>query len=353
MTLRSPVRIASALSALALAACSNCSGAKPSGGSPSSSSKSVQKDGPVVARIGEDVITAEEVKQKLGEQSPFLQARYKDLAHKKEFVQNLVRFEVLAQEAYRRELERQPEVQNTIKKILVQELIRQEFDEKKATYTEQELKDYYDKHVDEFVKPERVRASQIFIAAGADKKDRSKAKQKAAELLSQLKENDAKAAEKHPKHDSYQPNLFADLARKESQDPATQATGGDMRYLAKADMAKQYSSQLADAAFALEEGNQLSGVVEDDKGFRVVKLMNRQLAVNRSFDEQSVKDTIKGRLFREQRTKTFDEYVEKLKTEAKVSIDERVLETVEVPAGAAPPTGMPGVPPQPPVAGQR
>lgn len=351
MTLRSSVRITAALFALALSACSSC-GSKTSG--TSSAPKPVQKDGPVVARVGEDVITADEVKQKLGEQSPFLQARYKDIAHKKEFVQNLVRFEVLSQEAYRRGLDKQPEVQNTVKKILVQELIRQEFDEKKATYTEQELKDYYDKHVDEFVKPERVRASQIFIAAGGDKKDRSKAKQKAADLLSQLKENDAKAAEKHPKHDSYQPNLFADLARKESQDPATQQTGGDMRYLSKADMAKQYSNELADAAFGLEEGNQLSGVVEDEKGFRIVKLMNRQLAVNRSFDEQSVKDTIKGRLFREQRTKTFDEYVEKLKTDAKVSIDEKVLETVEVPAGAAvPPTGMPGIAPQPPVAGQK
>ncbi len=351
MTIRSTLTLAAALCALALAGCNSCGAAK----TVSSAPKAPQKEGPVVARVGEDVITADEVKQKLGEQSPFLQARYRDLAHKKEFVQNLVRFEVLAQEAYRRGLDKQPEVQATLKKVLVQELIRQEFDEKKATYAEQELKDYYDKHLDEFVKPERVRASQIFFAAPAgDKSARSKARQKASEILSQLKDNDTRADDKHPKHSTYQPNLFADLARKESQDPATQATGGDMRYLSKDDMAKQYSQALADAVFSLQESNQLGGVIEDDKGYRVVKLMNRQLAVNRTFDEQSVKDTIKGRLFREQRTKSFDEYVEKLKTDAKVSVDEKVLETVEVPASATPPpTGMPGVPPQPPVAGGR
>ena len=212
---------------------------------------------------------------------------------------------------------------------------------------------HFAKHVDEFVKPERVRASQIFLSGAADDKAaRVKAQKKAAELLGQLKANEAKADAKHPQHAAYKPNLFADLARSDSTDPATQATGGDMRYLSKDEMAQQYSGPLAEAAFALQESNQLAGIVEDEKGFRLVKLMNRQLAVNRSFDEASVKETIKGRLFREQRTKSFDEYVEKLKTDAKVSVDEAVLETVEVPAGAAPAAvGMPSAVPQAPVAG--
>lgn len=345
MTTRSFTRLAPALLALSLSACT-CGKDKGT-----TSSSAPKKEGAVVAKIGDDVLTDVEVKQKLGEQSPFLQARYRDLTHKKEFVNNLVRFEVLAQEAYRRGLDKQPEVQATLKKVLVQELIRQEFDEKKATYTEEELKSYYDKHVDEFVKPERVRASQILVAAeSGDRSARSKAKKKAAELLSSLKENDTKADDKHPKHGDYKPTLFADLAREQSDDPATKGTGGDMRYLSKDDMGKQYSSALAEGAFKLQDANELSGVIEDDKGYRIVKLMNRQLAVNRPFEEAAVKETIKGRIFREQRTKSFEEYVDKLKKDANVTIDEGVLEKVEVPGGATPPpTGMPGVPPQAPV----
>lgn len=351
MLLRSLVRFGPAVCALGLAA---CSGGKSS--TSASTPAAAKKDGPVVATIGADTITADEVKQKLGEQSPFLQARYRDLAHKKEFVQNLVRFEILSQEAYRRGLDKQPEVQATIKKVLVQELIRSEFDEKKATFGEEELKAYYDKHIDEFVKPERVRAQQIFIAGAAtDKAARGKAKQKVAELLTQLKANDLKASDKHPQHATYAPQLFADLARQSSNDLATQATGGDMRYLSRDDMAKQYTPAFADAVFALQESNQLSGVVEDELGYHVARMTNRQLAVNRAFDDGQVKDTIKGRLFREQRTKSFDDYVEKLKKDANVSIDEKVLEAVEVPGGAMPPPGgMPNmVPPPAPVAGTK
>jgi peptidyl-prolyl cis-trans isomerase C len=346
MTLRKLTRLAPVFSALALAA---CSGGK-------SSAPAAKKDGPVVAKVGSDVITADEVKAKLAEQSPFLQARYKDFSHKKEFVQNMVRFEVLAQEAYKRGLDKQPEVQATLKKVLVQELIRQEFDEKKATFSDAELKSYYDKHIDEFVKPERIRSQMIFVAGPAsDKAARAKAKAKANELLAQIKENDARASDKHPKHAAYVATLFSDLARKESNDAATQATGGDLRYLTLAELTKNYSEVFAKAVFALQDANQLTGVVEDENGFRLGRLTNRQLAVNRSFDEAQVKETIKGRIFREQRTKSFDEYVEKLKKDANVEINEENLKAVEVSGAVPPPGGMPNMvpPPQAPTAVQK
>jgi peptidyl-prolyl cis-trans isomerase C len=337
MSLRSLVRFGPVVSAMALVACS---------GGGSSAPKAAKKDGPVVAKVGDDVITADDVKAKLGEQSPFLQARYKDLQHKKEFVQNLVRFEVLSQEAYRRGLDKQPEVQATLKKVLVQELIKQEFDEKKATYAEAELKAYYDKHIDDFVKPERVRAQHLFLAAPAsDKAARAAARAKAQKFLADLKANEGKGNERNP-------GLFADIARQNSNDAASQATGGDMRYLSQEEMSKQYSKEFATAVFGLKDASDLTGLVEDEQGVHLARLTTRQAAVNRPFDDAQVKETIKGRLFREQRTKSFDEYVEKLKKDAGVNIDEKVLEAVEVPGGATPPpTGAPGG--APPVAGTK
>lgn len=341
MSLRSFVRFGPALTALALVACS---------GGGKAPKASVKKDGPVVAKVGDDVITSDEVKAKLGEQSPFLQARYRDLQHKKEFVQNLVRFEVLSQEAYRRGLDQQPEVQATLKKVLVQELIKQEFDEKKATYSDEELKAYYDKHLDDFVKPERVRAQHLFVAAAqGDAAARAGAKAKVQKFLADLKANESKGNDRNP-------SLFADLARQNSNDAASQSTGGDMRYLSKDEMSKQYSDAFASAVFALKEPNELTGVVEDAGGFHLARLTTRQAPVDRPFSDAQVKETIKGRLFREQRTKAFDEYVEKLKKDAGVTIDEKVLEAVELPAGATPPpTGAPafGTPPAAPVAGSK
>ena len=319
MTFRSSLRLApAALAALALAACSGKSGAP-----------TVSKSGPVVAKVGNDVITAAEVEKKLGEQSPFLQTRYKDLNHRKEFVQNMVRFEVLAQEAYRRGLDKDPEVYATLKKVLVQELIKREFDEKQAQYSEADLKAYYDKHVDEYVKPERVRAQQIFLA-GADAAAKAKARKTAGDLLAQLKANEAKNADKA----AYQPTLFADLARKHSEDVATKASGGDLRYLSKADLTKQTSESFAGAVFELKEPGSLTAIIEDDKGVRIARLTNRQPSVSRSFEDPQVKETIRSRMFREQRTKSFDEYVAKLKTDAGVTVDEAVLAAVQIPNAA-------------------
>ena len=55
--------------------------------------------GPVVAKGTGVTITADEFKARLDEQSPFIRARYSTLERKKEFLDNLVRFEVLAREA--------------------------------------------------------------------------------------------------------------------------------------------------------------------------------------------------------------------------------------------------------------
>jgi peptidyl-prolyl cis-trans isomerase C len=347
MTLRHTASAALATAALAFA----CQSGTPSETKPAAAAKA---EGPVVATVGPTTITAAEVQKKLGEQSPFLQARYRELSHRKEFVQNLVRFEVLAQEAYRKGLDKEPEVAATLKKVLVQELIRQAFDEKQATYTDDELRAYYDKHIDEFVKPERVRAQHIFVAApAAEKAARGKAKTLLAGLLAQLKANEAKAPLTHPQHASYSTTLFADLAREHSKDTTTQPTGGDLRYLSKDDMGKQYSPEFATAVFALANSGDLSGVIETPAGLHIARLTNRQLAVNRSFDDAQVRDTIKGRLFREQRTKSFDEYVDTLKKNAGVVINEEVLATVEVPAQALPPNGSsPNALPVAPVAGK-
>ena len=68
------------------------------------SSSTETKSGPAVAHVGNDVITADEFKKKLDETSPFLRARYNTLDRKKEFLENLVRNELLVQEAEKREV---------------------------------------------------------------------------------------------------------------------------------------------------------------------------------------------------------------------------------------------------------
>src|SRR6266851_2398350 len=120
--------------------------------------------GPAVAHVGDEVITAEEFKRRIDEQSPFLRARYGTLERKKELLEALIRNELLAQEAQRQGLDKSPAVRDATKRAMIQELIKKQLDEKMSgsDIPEAELRAFYEAHLDDYVKPERARVYHIF-----------------------------------------------------------------------------------------------------------------------------------------------------------------------------------------------
>src|SRR5262249_34284751 len=194
MTRRVPPRLASVLCiALVTLAC-----------------KKSEKSGPVVANVGDETITADEVRQRLNETSPFLRARYNTLDRKKEFLENMIRNELLAQEAVRQGYDKSPAVREQMKRAMVQELIRHQLDSKLSgtDIPDEELKKFYDAHIDEFVKPERARVLHIFLPA-KDAKERAEAHKRAAALLKDIDAREKKG----------EVNAFQTVAIKESKDP--------------------------------------------------------------------------------------------------------------------------------------
>src|SRR4051812_6771139 len=171
--------------------------------------KKNEKSGPVVAEVGSETITADEVKQRLNEPSPFLRARYNTLERKKEFLENLVRNELLAQEARKQGYDKSPAVQEQMKRAMIQELIKHQLDEKLtgADIADAELKKFYDAHQDDFVKPERARVFHIFLAA-KDAKEKAAARKHAVELLKDIDGREKKG----------EVNAFQSVAMKESKD---------------------------------------------------------------------------------------------------------------------------------------
>jgi peptidyl-prolyl cis-trans isomerase D len=125
-----------------------------------------------------------------------------------------------------------------------------------------DLKTYYEQNIRRF-EGER-RASHILIASpkSAPAADREKAKAKAQELLALVKKS---------------PDTFADVARKNSQDPGSAAKGGDLDFFARDSMAKSFE----DAAFSLKKG-EISDVVESEFGYHIIKLTDVK---QRSFEE--------------------------------------------------------------------
>jgi len=288
-------------------------------------SKSPKPSGPVVAKVGDSVITVDDVKARLNETSPFLRARYNTLERKKEFVESLIRNEILAQEAVRQGFDKSPTVKEQTKRAMIQELIKHQLDEKLigADISEDDMKKYYQAHEHDFVQPERVRVFHIFLPAPTAQ-EKAEAKKKAAALLKDIDAREKKG----------EANAFQDVASRESKDTASAAMGGDLRLLSKEELTRAYGKEVADAAFSLNTTGEKAGPIETANGVELVKMQAKLAATNRTFDES--KDSIRQGMARERRSHGYDEWMKKLRESTAVSINDAELDKLQADATPAP-----------------
>jgi peptidyl-prolyl cis-trans isomerase C len=286
--------------------------------------------GPVVAKVGNEVITAEELKHRLDETSPFLRARYNTLDRKKEFLENLIRNELLAQEAQRQGYDKSPAVKEQMKRAMIQELIKHQLDEKLTgqDIPEADLRKFYDAHLDDFVKPERARVFHILLPAKTPA-EKAEAHKKATAMLKDIDAREKKG----------EVNAFQSTAMKESKDQLSAPMGGDLRFLSREELSKAYNPELATAAFELKNPGEKGGPIDTPAGVELVKLQVKTVALNRSFEES--KDSIRGRMARERRSREYDDWMKKLRESTPITINDAELDKVVV-EGA--PQGQPGMP---------
>ena len=152
--------------------------------------------------------------------------------------------------------------------------------------TDAELKSWYDSHKDRYQQAEERRASHILIAS--EKLGKDKAKAKAEEVLKELQKT---------------PAAFADLAKKNSDDPGSASKSGDLGFFGRGMMVKPFE----DAAFSLKEG-QMSGVVESDFGFHIIKVTGIHAAKEKPLAE--VKGEIEAELKKTAASRKFAEAAE-------------------------------------------
>ena len=161
---------------------------------------------------------------------------------------------------------------------------------KGITVAEADLKAYFDQNAQRLSGKEERRASHILLASpkSAPEADRQKAKAKAVELAAQVKKS---------------PDSFADVARKNSQDPGSAQAGGDLDFFSREAMVKPFS----DAAFAMKKGD-VSDVVESEFGYHIIKLTDIKSPKQRSFEE--MRSELEADVKKQQAQKKFTETVE-------------------------------------------
>jgi peptidyl-prolyl cis-trans isomerase D len=197
----------------------------------------------------------------------------------------------------------------------------------KVKITPEQVKSYYESHAVDFTTPEQARVEYVemsldAVAARASVspedvkrvyeeevkagKHGTKEERKASHILitapADAKEADKKAAEAKAREIAERvrknPASFADVAKKESQDPGSAAQGGDLGFFARGSMVKPFE----DAVFAAKK-NDLVGPVLSDFGYHVIRVTDvkpekvRSLAEAAPQIEATIKKTNAQRTF--------------------------------------------------------
>ena len=131
--------------------------------------------------------------------------------------------------------------------------------------TDAELRAYYNQHIDDYKVQNRVHAEHIlFKTVGKTDAEVAEIKKKAEDVLAQAK----KGAN------------FEDLAKKNSEDDASKAKGGDLGWIVEGQTVPEFQK----AAFSLPKGS-ISDLVKTEYGFHIIKVIDHEQAHTKTYEE--------------------------------------------------------------------
>ena len=152
----------------------------------------------------------------------------------------------------------------------------------------------YDQNRDNFRVPDRVNVRHILIkTTDKSKEEVAKLKTKADGLLQQLRQGAD----------------FADLAKKNSEDPGSAVKGGELGWIVRGQTVKAFE----DAAFSLKP-KELSNVITTEYGFHIVQVMEREQAHLKPFEE------VKTQLADESKRQAVFDRMQKLSDQARAAL---------------------------------
>lgn len=274
-----------------------------------SDAKKSEQTGPVLAEVGGEIITVDEFQKELRSLPEYTRTRMDTGEQKRKHLDKMVDEILLLQEAERRGLDRDEEVQAKVERYrrrLITENLYREVAKERSKVGEEEIQAYYREHKDRFMQQERIRVRQILILvppnAGSEKEE--EAKKKAEEALRRVKGGED----------------FAEVAKQMSEGPAA-SRGGDLGYFSRGRMVPEFE----EVAFSLKNVGDTSGLLRTKFGYHIIELTGRQPAQELSLDE--VRDRITRQLESTKRREIRQSLAGELRSQSKVVIHEQYLES--------------------------
>jgi parvulin-like peptidyl-prolyl isomerase len=168
----------------------------------------------------------------------------------------------------------------------------------RVNVSDEEVKAYYNRHMKDMANIQ-VRASHVFITIpeGADLGTVNEKQAQAEKILKRAQSGED----------------FGKLARELSDDAATRAEGGDLGYFGRDMLPKA----IEEMVFAMKPGD-IRGPVRADRGFHVIKLVDRKVKDPKPLDE--VKDDIRMQLRQKDMERQTKIYLAELRKKTLVDI---------------------------------
>ncbi|HWR57500.1 MAG TPA: peptidylprolyl isomerase, partial [Thermodesulfovibrionales bacterium] len=175
-----------------------------------------------VAKVGSVTITQDDVNRELKGLPEQIQRMFTGPEGMDKFVDELVKKEILYQEAKKKGFDSKPEYQKKLddfKKLTLISLLLEKEIEEKAKVTDADVKKYYDVHKGDLMQNNQMRASHILV----------KSEEEANKILEQVKKG----------------GDFAKIAKEKSIDKGSAANGGDLGFFSRGQMVPEFDSAVS------------------------------------------------------------------------------------------------------------
>lgn len=252
---------------------------------------------PLVARLGAVEIREEDVQRAIAREPGGSAERFEDPAARRELIDGLVRFELLAQAADRAGFTKDPDAVHAMRQIAVTKLVNQTLGEAGApeSITQADIeRDYLAHQASEYTLPQAARVRHLRVS------DAHTAESIAARARTLAADDDSG---------------FVALVSKNSEDTATRDSGGDLGFV---DERSRLPPAIVQAATSLKTPGEVTGPFPSDGGYEIVRLVSLRGAIVSPLS--SVRESIRQRLYRERRSKALDSFIARLRAETPVDV---------------------------------
>lgn len=279
---------------------------------------------PVLATFSGGRITVADMQAAIAVKSPAGRAEFATGAGRERLLRELIRFDLLVQEAEGRGYADHPAVLEAGNRAAIEAMQQRDLAVDPAAVPAEEVTRYFEAHLGEYQQPAQRRAAHIQLETEAE------AKTLIAGLRGASRER------------------FAQLAVQRSRDERTRRQGGELGYFDRAGKQTPVAAELVRAAFALKRVGQISPrPIRHAAGFSVLMLSGKMPAIARKL--LGVEAEIRAQLARQLSAQVQDALLAELRERHKPVIHPGLVSAVVLdpvkPSGV--PHGFPAAPPDP------